>query len=120
MISGSKIEWLVPTTVVLSLAIGVLAALGHHVFYSSLDGSPAPNEDYHIWGSSLSRQQVNVAGGTAFAFLVKAALMTAISVTYVQLFWRAMLHTSRHTTLATLDTTFSVLSNAFALFKVWV
>lgn len=119
MSKRSSIHWKAPTTVLLAVVIGTLFALGHHLFYASLDGHPAPNDDYTLLGSNFSKQQLNIAGGTAFAFLVRASLVTALSTAYIQMFWRAMTHRAREATLDSLDTTFSALNNIFSLLKLW-
>ena len=120
MAKDVHIHWQAPTTVVLALVVGIVFAAGHHLFYSSLNGKPAPNSGYNILGSQVSQQQLNIAGGTAFAFLVKASLVTALTTAYAQLFWRAVLHRSREVTLERLDTAFSVLSNVHYLMKAWI
>ena len=120
MFRQSHIHWQAPTTAVLALVVGILFAIGHHLFYDSLSGRPAPNAGYHILGSDISSQQINIAGGTAFAFLVKASLIAAVAVCYIQLFWRTMAYRSRENTLESLDTTFSALTNILVLFKVWI
>lgn len=120
MALGTRIYWQAPTTVILALIAGTLFAVGHHIFYNSLDGQPAPNDNYNILGSHVSTQQVNIAGGTALAFLVKACLVTAIAAAYAQVFWRAMLHRNPEVTLGRLDTTFSAISNIHHLFKMWI
>ena len=120
MAKNVHIHWQAPATVVLALGAGILFAAGHHLFYNSLDGRPAPDVGYNILGSNVSSQQLNIAGGTAFAFLVKACLVTALATAYAQLFWRAMLEQSREVTLERLDTAFSVLFNVHHLVKVWI
>jgi hypothetical protein len=119
--SAQSTSWLVPTSIAIAMAVGVLSAIAHHLFYSSLAGKPAPATDvgYRVLGTHVSKQQVNIIAGTAFAFLVKAALGVALSVAYVQLFWKALLHPNNPPTLATVDTAFSALSNTLALLKVW-
>ena len=102
--------------------IGVVFAGGHHLFYSSLDGTPV--EEGSILGSSVSKQQFNVSVGLAFAFLVKACLIFSMSVAFVQLFWReAKAPHPRHVpTLARLDTLHGVFNNVWALVdvRVWL
>lgn len=120
MKSRSQVHWLGPTTVFLALAAGVLFAAGHHIFYNRLNGTPAPNDAFDVLGSKVSKQELNVACGTAFAFLVRAALVTALSTAYTQLFWRTMIHSSHGATLDSLDTTFSALSSVLSLLKVKV
>jgi hypothetical protein len=119
--NGTSISWPVIITALVAFLTGVLAAIAHHLFYQSLDGQPAPALDqrYRILWGSVSKQEINVAGGTAFAFLVKAALGTAISTAYVQLFWRALMRSDSKKTLSNVDTMFSVLSNPVSLFKIW-
>lgn len=116
---SNGIHWLAPATIATSVLIGAILSLGHHLFYSSLEGTAVGDGDLDILGSRVSRQQLNLAGGTAFTFLVKAALTTAVSTAYIQLFWRAATHTAKPPTLATLDTGFAALSNIFLLLKVW-
>ena len=84
------IYWTAPTLIISSLVAGILFALGHHLFYANLDGKSAPTalEDYQVLGTRVSIQQVNIALGTAFAFLVRACLMLSISIAYFQvLIW---------------------------------
>jgi hypothetical protein len=111
MALSTRIHLQAPTTVILALIAGTLFAVGHHIFYNSLDGQPAPNDNYSILGSHVSTQQVNIAGGTALAFLVKACLVTAIGAAYAQLFWRAVLRRTPEVTLERLDTTYLAVSN---------
>lgn len=116
----SDIDWFAPTAILVSLALGVLFAIGHHLFCSSLDGNPASGNDYSIAGSNVSQQQLNVAVGTAFTFLVRASLASAVSIAYVQLLWRALKRSSRQATLDALDTVFAAPTSVFRLFKVKV
>ena len=112
--------WQAPATIILALLFGLLFAVGHHLFYRNLDGRKVTSEDFSILGSDISPQQLNVAIGTAFAFLVKASLVTAISTAYLQLLWRALLRSARGSTLGNLDTAFSGLNNIISLGQVWV
>ena len=120
MTASKSIHWLAPTTIISSLILGALSAVGHHIFYRSLEGTVAQDDNVNILGSRVSRQQLNIAGGTALAFLVKAALTTAVATAYIQLFWRAITRNARSASLETLDTVFSAFSNVFMLGKVWV
>ena len=111
------VHWLVTTTITLSLVLGLMLGVGHHLFYTSLDGTIAPNVEYDVLGSKVSRQQINIAAGTAFAFLVKAMLVTALATAYVQLLWRALLHSTKHVTFGSFDVLFSGISDIFSLAK---
>jgi hypothetical protein len=76
------IHWLAPTTILVSFVAGIGLAVGHHFFYYSLHNQPTAD----------SSQQYNNAIGTAFSFLVRAALVIAISTTYWQVFWKTLHH----------------------------
>jgi hypothetical protein len=104
----------------LALFAGIALALGHHLFYQRLDGALVPAGSYDLAVRTVSRQQFNTGVGTAFAFLVKAALTIAVSIAYVQVFWRAAQVADKHPTLAELDT-LSTLSNLLGLFttRAW-
>jgi hypothetical protein len=114
------IPWQAPAAIIVSLAAGISFAIGHHLFYNHLHGQEARPTGYKILGSDISPQQLNVAIGTAFAFLVKASLVTALSTAYLQLLWRALLRAARGSKLGDLDTCFSALNNIISLGKVWV
>jgi hypothetical protein len=59
-----------PLTMIGLPILGVLLAAGHHLFYSSLNDTETPNN---------FKQQLNIAYGTAFAFLAKSALIAAVA-----------------------------------------
>lgn len=116
------IHWLAPASMIGALAIGVLFAGGHHLFYRSLNNKPVSHGA--LFGSSISKQEANVSIGLAFAFLVKVCLVFSMSVAFVQLFWReAKAPLPRHIpTLAWLDSLHSAFNNVWALVdvRVWV
>lgn len=114
----TSIHWVAPVSMLGGLAAGVLFAGGHHLFYSSLDGKPVSNG--FLLGSTISKQELNVSIGLAFAFLVKSCLVFSMSVAFVQLFWReAKAPNPRHVpTLARLDSLHSVFNNILALVDV--
>lgn len=98
------------------LAGGVLLALGHHLFYHSLQGKPV--ESNVTLFHRFSKQETDTILGTLFAFLVKAFLALAVSTAYTQLVWKTV--KKREMTLASLDTMFSILGNVLAFLKVSV
>ena len=117
----SSVSWLVIATSLLAFVTGALAAIGHHLFYRSLAGTPAPDpsDRYTLYNRHLSKQEANIIGGTALAFMVKAALGTAISVAYVQLFWKTLLQSRKRSTLSMVDTIFSASANTLSLLRLW-
>ncbi|KAM0714117.1 hypothetical protein Q7P37_011081 [Cladosporium fusiforme] len=113
--SRRHIHWVTPTTILFALLAGLAFALGHHFFYARLSGQPAPVGYHQIRGLKRSKQQVNIAVGTAFAFLVKTALAIAIAASYMQLFWRLLKTSKKPTLLPDVDTAFSLLQDFTAL-----
>ncbi|KAL8885344.1 MAG: hypothetical protein Q9192_006657 [Flavoplaca navasiana] len=120
-----QIHWSAPSLMVASLLVGTLLALGHHLFYASLDRQRAATtfENYGFLGMQLSIQQINTAVGTTFAFLVKASLMLSISIAYFQIFmWSVGNYGKKGTQLVHLDVMTSALHDLVSLlsFKTWL
>ena len=111
-----------PVLMIGSLVAGVFLALGHHLFYASLAGTDAPTGSYRIAGSMIPKQRFNTAVGTAFAFLVRAALTVAVGIAYTQMYWRSARTARKGQKLSTMDTTYSIMTNVFefAMVQVWV
>lgn len=97
-------------------ASGVLLAVGHHLFYNSLDGTSVSN-GYFLHG--LSKQQLTFALGTMFAFLANSLLALALSTSYLQVVWKAI--KERETPLPIIDTFFSGTITIYSLWRldVW-
>ncbi|CAI6275134.1 unnamed protein product [Periconia digitata] len=70
------IHWATPALAIVLFVAGVMAALGHHFFYASLDGQPAEN------------QLLMIRYGTALAFFVKSTLVGCVVLCYRQRIWR--------------------------------
>jgi hypothetical protein len=99
-----------------ALLAGILLALGHHLYYDNLDSQEVPPGDHNLQLFFVSKQQVNAAIGTAFAFAVKSALALAISSAYVQLFWiRLVASSHRLLALHDINAAFSGPQNLFVL-----
>jgi hypothetical protein len=98
-----------------SLLLGMLLSLGHHLFYHSLDGKPVPDHAIH----GIARQQLNLAVGTLYAFLVKAFLAVAVTTAYTQILWRAI--KNQPVQLTTIDTIFDAATNFWGFFRfaIW-
>ena len=96
------------------LVVGIAFAIGHHAFYRSLQSTEVRSAPYHFAGWQITPQQLNTAGGTAFAFTVKASLVLAISTAYVQLFFRAIAKSGHE--FASIDSWFSGLGDITSLF----
>ena len=121
MHTKNQIYFLSPISRIVALALGVVFAVAHHVFYLHLDGREADTGGYVIAGMfELSRQHLNNNAGIAFAFLVKAFLTTAVSIAFVQAFWRALLvdSSTRAPKLDVVDAIYSLLSSVRSMFSV--
>ncbi|KAI1388161.1 uncharacterized protein F4822DRAFT_236310 [Hypoxylon trugodes] len=113
--------WWTPLIMGLSLLSGVLFSIGHHLFYKSLENKPTSTGDYDILGSHYQGQQFNIAVGTAFAFLARAAFILAVSTAYCQLFWqriKGQSKTGNPPTLERVDIVYSGINNIISLFTV--
>lgn len=104
-----------------ALIVGTAFAIGHHCFYRSLRNKPTP-DGYLIkrFGLRLSDQQLNIAAGSAFAFLVKALLGLAVSTAFGQIVWMAA-RKPASIKVKTADSLFSLLGDIFFVFhmKLW-
>lgn len=90
----------IPILISISFLLGLLLAIGHHVFYNHWNHQPV---------KSSSQQQWIIRGGTAFAFGVKTFLVLATSVSYTQvLFWHLR---GKATKIEHIDSMFGVLAN---------
>lgn len=75
-----RIHWWTPTSMVTLLILGVLGAVSHHLFYTSLDGKEAND------------QLQKIRYGTALAFFTKMTLAGSIVVGYRQRIWQTFFH----------------------------
>ncbi|OQU96014.1 hypothetical protein CLAIMM_02158 [Cladophialophora immunda] len=88
-------------TMCLALAAGTLLATAHHLVYAYYSGRAVQN--------SIGQQWINRIG-TAFAFLVKTALVIAVGSAYVQRQWYKL--GTRSYRIAQVDVLFGVLGDA--------
>ncbi|KAL9601503.1 MAG: hypothetical protein Q9219_002455 [cf. Caloplaca sp. 3 TL-2023] len=119
-----QIHWTAPTLMVASLIVGTLFALGHHLFHASLDHTHASTslDGYDVLGMHVSTQQFNTAVGTGFAFLVRACLVSTISIAYFQIFmWTVGKHDTKGTNMDHMDAMTSVLHDLVSLasLRIW-
>lgn len=102
------------------LLFGIAFAVGHHFFYNSLNGKAVSDNESTVLGNGLSQQQMSLAGGSAFALLARASLVYAVTVAFVQLFWKDVTD-ARRTPVATfsrLDNISHATNNLLVLLKV--
>lgn len=88
------------------LSIGLLAAIGHHRFYSYLNNRQIKDSVPQVWAIRI---------GNAFAYLFKTALTAAVAVAYTQGFWFFVRRKSLP--IGSLDKYFGVLYNPLSFFN---
>ncbi|KAF2647353.1 hypothetical protein K491DRAFT_723503 [Lophiostoma macrostomum CBS 122681] len=93
-----RIYWLPPTMMCLSLFLGVGLAVGHHVYYSWLNG-----------------QDVGSVESNAFAISLALCFKTAVGIAYVQYFWKTLHHESL--SLKAINDGFDINSNILPFFS---
>ena len=103
-----RVSYEAPLTMLGMLFAGGALAVGHHLFYSSLNGDEVPQGDDHNWG-----QQLNTSLGTGFAFLVKTSLISAVAAAYTQYIWFDF--RSNYSRVSTIDSKFMALSSIFSM-----
>jgi hypothetical protein len=99
-----------PLTMLALFVSGVLVSIGHHFFYSRLDGSAVRSLDS---GSQYLTQIWIIRYGTAFAFLAKSLLASAVVVAYKQHIWINL--RARANTVSTIDAMFAATYDVLAV-----
>ena len=102
------------TVIIMSagLLFGVVAAVGHHLWYSHWNGKVVETASWsQTWIKNF---------GTAFAFLVKMFLAIVTSTAFVQQFWITV--RSKPVALGHVDSMFTVLQSAleFLSLQIWI
>lgn len=88
----------------LSLLFGICCAIGHHIFYKTLDGRPAEN------------QLAMLRYGAVLAFATKAGLVAAIVLAFKQRIWMTV--RSKFLSVAALDSLFAATEDLSAMLNV--
>ncbi|CAK1366675.1 hypothetical protein CB0940_10068 [Cercospora beticola] len=99
-----KPHWLAPTVLVTSFLAGVALAIGHHLYYQSLEGV-----------SPEGRQYNPVTIGTAIVFMVRTTLIITVTTAYWQVFWRVL---RRKLPIATIDSLAGALSAVYEILSL--
>lgn len=101
------LHWRAPTMMVGYLLVGIGFALGHHLYWNSLEGTVVPSETDQEWSKRL---------GIVAAFIAQSTLTLAVGVAYTQRVWLSVKR--RPMTLSSLDKVFSLQEDVFA-FLSW-
>ncbi|RBR22704.1 hypothetical protein FVER53590_03253 [Fusarium verticillioides] len=91
-----------PWNMCLLVLVGILFAVGHHLFYLHLNGKEAVN------------QSLMLRYGTIVAFCAKASLGTAVTIAFHQRAWRVVRNKTAR--VETIDSIFTANSDIFSLF----
>jgi len=107
---ATEVHWLKPTLMIGWLVMGIAVALGHHFFYSWLDGRVVQSKEEQEWYGRI---------GTGLAFLTKTLLTAASGIAYTQLLWRTL--RSKPVSIGGVDALFGVTTNAWNLtsLEIW-
>ncbi|KAJ6581424.1 hypothetical protein B0H19DRAFT_506137 [Mycena capillaripes] len=101
--------WVPALTIIGSLLAGILFAVGHHLYYSSLSGK-AVDSTTALAGLKVYDQKWTNHVGTALAFLTKFFFAMCIGAAYLETLWK----TARRPlglSIAGLDASFGLLNN---------
>ncbi|CAG7998258.1 unnamed protein product [Penicillium olsonii] len=104
---------------VTALMAAIVFALGHDIFYRSLDGRTVMNDQpLKFWISSLnvSDQQIYISLGTLFAFSVRSFVGISVSTAFDQLAWKSI--NGKTTQIGVIDDLLSALKNGFTFFNL--
>ena len=85
---------------------GAALAIGHHVYYFKLDGTPV---------ASAGHQQWAIRFGTAFSFLVKSCLQASTVLACGQCVWKVL--RSKSLTMGGIDNIFALTSTPFSFLQ---
>ncbi|EWZ89434.1 hypothetical protein NW765_015437 [Fusarium oxysporum] len=104
------IHKLTPVLMTGSLFLGLLLAIGHHLYYHYLDGRVIKSQNQQEWFLRV---------GTGIAFLARALLSAAVGFAYTQILWRTL--RSKSVTIEGVNSLFGVLHNAwdFTTWELW-
>ncbi|KAK5310170.1 hypothetical protein LTR70_009672 [Exophiala xenobiotica] len=90
-----------------TLVAGVFIAVGHHLFYSRLDGQPVDTQISQTWVNRI---------GTGLAFVVKLFFVAAVGIAYTQYQWRTI--SRKPWKIKQIDSLTGVLNNAWYFYDV--
>ncbi|KAF5253985.1 hypothetical protein FANTH_1167 [Fusarium anthophilum] len=101
---------LTPILMTGSLFLGLVLAIGHHLYYHYLDGRIVKTQNQQEWFLRV---------GTGIAFLARALLSAAVGFAYTQILWRTL--RSKSVTIEGVNSLFGVLHNAwdFTTWELW-
>lgn len=106
-------HWKAPTILTVGLALGIALAIGHHLYYHSLDGTRVTNTFEQTWAIRI---------GSIFAVSVRVSFSLCLGVSVVQLFWKTFRKPAKTASLETVDALCNITNNplGFIVRETWV
>ncbi|KAJ3546933.1 hypothetical protein NM208_g1768 [Fusarium decemcellulare] len=101
---------LTPVLMIGSLLLGVMFAVGHHLYYEFLDGNIVKSQSQQEWFLRV---------GTGVAFSARAMLSAAVGFAYTQILWRTL--RLKSVTIQGMNSFFGILHNTwdFTAWEIW-
>ncbi|KAF3065783.1 Formylmethionine deformylase-like protein [Daldinia childiae] len=85
---------------------GILAAVGHHLYYQRLNDTPVTSENLQVWSIRI---------GTGLALLTRCGLVAAIGIAVVQQTWLSL--RKRAMSIGGIDSMFDIMGNPWSFFN---
>ncbi|MCJ1469699.1 hypothetical protein MMC07_008335 [Pseudocyphellaria aurata] len=104
IVGRRHVYWYSPALMTGLFIAGVFFAIGHHLYYDSLNGQEVGH---------LKRQQWPLRFGNVFAFLVKSCLAASAGIACVQWMWKTLRRS--YITIEGIDAAFSAPENLLSL-----
>lgn len=118
----AKIHWLTPAAMLLSYIVGICLAVGHHLYYTMLDGDVVGSTDRQQWSLRYVLQHASMFTaltlhrfGNAFAISISLSLKIAVGIAYTQLLWMCL--QKRPMSLGSINDCFDISGNLSAFFN---
>lgn len=96
----TAIAWQDPILAFLFFIAGLFTAVGHHIYYGVLDGTPVNSDSQQVWAIRI---------GTGLAFLTRTCLTATLGIVVVQQFWATL--RKRAMTIEAIDSMFGIMTN---------
>ncbi|KAI0106861.1 hypothetical protein F4814DRAFT_429247 [Daldinia grandis] len=95
-----------PLLAIAFFAGGILAAVGHHLYYQRLNDTLVTSEDLQVWSIRI---------GTGLALLTRCGLVAAIGIAAVQQTWLSL--RKRAMSIGGIDSMFGIMGNPWSFFN---
>ncbi|KAI1105745.1 hypothetical protein F4804DRAFT_330996 [Jackrogersella minutella] len=97
------ISWQDPALAIALFVGSILAAVGHHIYYASLENTPVYSETQQVWAIRI---------GTGLALLARCGLVATIGIVAAQQTWATL--GQKAVSIGGIDSMFEVMGNPWA------